>query len=240
MSHELALTEHVTEENALTARNHLKTLDDEITCLARQIKIWMLIASRKKEGTISAECDGFFGWEHTNSLRQFAIDGLKIADDGRRWAISAIDILDTERERATLLIKNSRLQDRLSKLHTIMSPLREWRNKRHAHLEPTEIENVSLNLQTLYDALANLRNSVGYIQHYMTNPHYIVSNKWDIFTTHDTEPSNSQSQLDRYFKTDPTIMSLEKVLNACSKQTSTILKHAELISGEFQKKVSIR
>jgi len=71
----------------------------------------MLIASRSKDRTISPDCDDFFGWIQYNSINQFGLDGLKIADDSRGWALSAIKLLEIEKAHRTALLKISGIQN---------------------------------------------------------------------------------------------------------------------------------
>lgn len=219
-----------TIENISKAHDQLQTLDWEVTCLARQIKIYMYVAEQKEKETISLMCDPYFGWSQYNSLRQFAIDGLKLADYSIKWAKKSINSLEIGNEKTSALIKYSKIQHRLNKLRSIVHPLREWRNKRYAHLDPDdhqEIKNVSCNLESLYTALANLRNSLDYIRHYIANPHYIYSGKWDIFDTSDTETNEHSSGLDRYFEIDPAIQALKTVLGTSSNRTYKILTALE-------------
>ncbi len=220
-----------TKENISKAQAHLGMLDLELTCLARQIKIWMCIASPDTKNRISIQHDPFFAWIQFNSLSQFSINSIKITQDTKKWVKSALALLMLDGIHSDNLIENSKLQNRITMLSKVAMPLKVWRNKRHAHFEPVEIDNVTCNLEALYIALAELRNSLDYIWHFVANPHYIFSAEWNIFTIHDTETNKRPSELDRYFEKDPTILSLQKVLNVCGERTSTILTALEL----FQK-----
>jgi hypothetical protein len=195
----------------LERKSQYDILCGEVLNCARQVKMWLAIAQVK--GKFEAiKYESFWAWLQRHSLlRSIAIDSRKIHMHARGYIDSVIrDVLS--KEQYGQLIKCSRLQDRLNKLEEIVGPLKDYRNKRYAHLENEELEQVSCDLQGLFVALANLDDSLSLILHFLLNPRLIVCNEWDFYKIDDVKAYGATCSLERYFQNDPTFQECQEII----------------------------
>jgi hypothetical protein len=189
----------------------------EVVNLARQIQVWLAIANAKKKFK-RLKHEDFWGWtQQIPTLRLIAIDSIKICHDIIPYIKSVVEN-NIGSKCYINLIKNSRLPDRLNSVRKIIEPLKPARNKRYAHFENQEIEEFKCNLQDLLISLINLDNSLGFISHYLLNPHYIINEKWDIFSLTDATGITESSYLIEYLKNDRVIRGCNAIL--CENENS--------------------
>jgi hypothetical protein len=204
----------------------------EIINLARQIQVWLAIASAKKKFK-KLKYEDFWGWtQQIPTLRLIAIDGVKICGDTMLYVKSVIEN-NVGSKHCMNLIKNSRLPDRLKSVRKIIEPLKPARNKRYAHFENQEIEEFKCNLQDLLITLINLDNSLGFISHYLLNPRYLISEEWDFFSLKDATEITESSYLIEYLENDRVIRGCNAILhelNEIGSNNLTALSSQEAIN----------
>lgn len=180
----------------------------EIANCKRQIMAWVAIGKLVKTNT-DVEIDNFFGWCQDAFNRLIVIDAYKIYKDSKKYIQN---ILQKSVYSSTIdkLLQKSDFSQRLTALGKIISPLRNYRNKRFAHIEPYTLERMALHLIELSCALENLSASVWFMIHYVSNPQYISSlddNEIIYFTLEKSEAT--LEALERQFKND----SIVKMMN---------------------------
>lgn len=201
----------------LQHQNKYELLCSEVMCCARQVKIWLAVSEAKEKfGTLKGE--SFWGWlQQYSSLRVIVLDAVKIMQHGREYLASVIkNLLSPDQYKK--LMKSSCLQKHLDMVDDIARPLEDFRNKRVAHLENTEIAVVKINLQELYVVLTRLDSSLNYISHYLLNPRYILDEEWYMYRMTDSSGNFSKSTLDEYFENDYVLRDCEeilRILNGC-------------------------
>ena len=164
------------KDQFLKKQQEYNLIYSEISNCARYIKVWQLIAEAKNNSSLNNE--SFWGWmQQYPLLRQIVIDSYKIFRHTMTY-IKALTQNILTKEQNDLLIKNSKLRDSLKQIGKIVEPLKDYRNKRYAHLENIEIQNLSCNLGELWQSLKNIENSIYYIYHHLVNPRYIIDEAW--------------------------------------------------------------
>jgi hypothetical protein len=126
--------------------NQYEGLRAEIYNCARQIKLFAAI-SEAKEKFNALKHEDFFGWFQKVSLvRSITVDSFKIGNDAGKYVNSVIkDMLSPQQYK--LLLKNSGLGIRLNKLQAITKKLKNYRNKKCAHIENIEIQHSKIKLR---------------------------------------------------------------------------------------------
>lgn len=111
------------------------------------------------------------------------------------------------------LFQNSKIQTPITKMGKIIDPLRDYRNKRYAHFEDAQLQNLSCDLNDIYISLADLYCSLNYVIFYLSNQRYIKQGEWNhCLIHHFTADTVSTSSFERYFQEDPTVVEFKLVL----------------------------
>jgi predicted nucleotidyltransferase component of viral defense system len=197
----------------------INILTDEVISLAVKIKIFASIADAKKRNVIKYEHDPFWGWLQGDCIfRSVVVDGLKLYKDSFKHLNSVLikgdDEIISKKQYGELRKKFFRKGlDRAFK--DCIGHLEEIRDKRLAHLENVEVENVSCDLQDLLLVLADLLLGLNAIQHFLSNPTYIIYEQWDMFRM----PENEDERLKVFiFETYPHIQSCVDILKSLEGQ----------------------
>lgn len=139
----------------------------------RQIMAWIAIGKGVKVNT-DGEVDNFYGWCQDALNRLIVIDAYKIYKHIKEYIVETLEKSVYTSDIETLL-KRAEFKPRVSALGKIIDPMRNYRNKRFAHIERFALEKTTLHLVELAAALVDLRDSVGFIMHYVSNPHFLES-----------------------------------------------------------------
>jgi hypothetical protein len=166
----------MTNENKVPLQellNDFGVITHELDNCKRQIMAWITIGKSVKANT-DGEVDNFYGWCQDAFNRLIVIDAYKIYRDFKKCVRTIIQ-KSAYASLSGKLLQRSEFNQRISALGKIIEPLQNYRNKRFAHTEIFPLERTELHLVKLSAALEDLRNSVGFIMHYVSNPQYIPS-----------------------------------------------------------------
>jgi hypothetical protein len=191
----------------------------ELVNLARQIHIWLAISNAKSKFK-RLKHEDFWGWtQQIATLRLIAIDSLKICKDSMPYLKSVIEN-NIGTKNYMNLIKRSRLSNRVKLMRKIIEPIKLARNKRFAHFENEEVEEFNCCLQDLLISLINLDDSLGFISHYLLNPHYIINEKWNMFNLEDTTKITQSSYLMEYLMNDRVVTGCSAILSELNEKVT--------------------
>lgn len=143
----------------------------EISNCRRQIAVFLAVGGFAKENH-DIEIDNLCGWTQDALLRLIVIDSFKILDGAKKIIR---DIISETKFHGIIinLFKAAEFDSKNKALSKIISPWKTHRNKRYAHMEKEMLPKQSLELIPLAGALKNLKNSINFIMHYLSNPRYI-------------------------------------------------------------------
>ena len=200
------------QKNISDVHQKLYRLVNDIRDCARQIKIWLKISQAK-----SMQYEPFWWFIQHSCLKLIAIESYKILKETKSYIQSITDTIFTKVQ-FSAVIKSSELQQRLTILSKIVEPLKDYRNKMFAHIENYDLPNITCNLQDLFEALANIANSIAYIEYYIINPHWVSKEEWtNHFQTKNT--ANNLKDFEEYFKTELPIENCQKIINMCQQSS---------------------
>ena len=170
--------------------NDFGVITYELDNCKRQIMAWITIGKSVKTNT-DAEIDNFFGWIQDTFNRLIIIDAYKIYKDSKKYIKGILEKSDYAPVSDKLLQKSA-FNQRLTALGKVIQPLKNFRNKRFAHIEKYTLQRLELHLIELSTALLDLNYSVWFIIHYISNPQYLSSldnNEQSYFYLDKSEPT---------------------------------------------------
>lgn len=161
----------------------INILTNEVISLAVKIKIFANIADAKKRNVIKYEHDPFWGWLQGDCIfRSVVVDGLKLYKDSFDYLKSVlVDDGIISEEQYVGLLKRCFRKGLKKAFKECIGHLKRVRDKRFAHLDNEEVEDVSCELQGLLLVLADLLLGLNTIQHFLSNPTYIIYEQWDMY-----------------------------------------------------------
>lgn len=208
---EISLINHqVNDDTLINSQKKFNLLYSDVINCARQIKIYWAICDAKGKD-ISLKYESFWGWTQQYScLRLICIEGFKIAEETHKYVVSVLsEVLSNDKIKKLLI--NSKLSKRLKKLKEISNSLKNYRNKRYAHLDAEIVEDSICDLKELYFALANLDNSLSYISHWLYNSHLDV--ELEFYKILDAEDNLEKCYFEEYFQIDHTLQACIELLS---------------------------
>lgn len=174
-------------------------LAEDILTLARHIKIWLAIGK--------VENDSFLHWLQYSTLPNICILAINISKADIYLNKFLENIITIEQK--AKLFKYAHFHKRLNAIKEIVEPLREYRNKRYAHLEYAQVNIATCSLEALYISLSNLCNSLDCILIWLENPNEVLDTLF-----HDIRDVNAETcMLEKRFKIDRAYNEFLNILN---------------------------
>lgn len=214
---EQPVTLHVEKKVLMDKHAKIRLLFTELYDCSRQIQIWLRIAQEKEKNGI-VKFESFWGFLQYSFPKSIVIDSYKLLKHTKSYIQLVLKDIFTK-DQLKSLIKNSKLQERLSNLEKVIMPLKDFRNKRYAHIENVELQAVSCNLRDLFIALSGLLCSLNYIESFLLNPHYIYTEEWEwgMCIVNAVDAGFGKDPLSRYFQEDPSVNDCLKMLEELNK-----------------------
>ncbi len=181
-------------------QDDLYLLGHELINLARHIKIWLAIEK--------VQHDTYWGWVQYTTLTNMCLLAIKISNADVYINDFLKKIISNEQK--AKLFKLTMFNQRVKTIKKIVEPLKEYRNKRYAHLECTEVEVKKCNIKDLYIALSNLHNTLMCIHHSLSNPVIeFITRRYDL-----RDVTLNTCQLEKHFEEDRVYIEFLNMQNA--------------------------
>ena len=152
------------------------------------------------------------GWARDALLRLIVIDSFKILEGSKKIIKSIIEETKYS-ETQKKLFMSAEFDNKIRLLKILIKPWKPHRNKKYAHMENKQLRVESLDLIVLADSLKNLKSSIGFIMHYLSNPRYIpLMGMRDValYTIQDEE--SSESLFNEQMKNDRVIRKINQMI----------------------------
>lgn len=187
---------------------HFNLLRGNLISCARKIKIFSIIANQKHTKTKLTHED-FWGWLQIETLLpNIILSCYELANGLKKYILKFLRLFLFD-SLINALIDHSKLQYEISSLCKHTKKFKLVRDKRIAHLECAVVDSITFDLEVLYQCLAKIDLSLGYITHYLINPYLMVEQNWSAFSL--GQPQDLDS-LEAYFDHDPSVQACKEML----------------------------